>query len=79
MNVTAVAIFQGRNVSAPGEFITVGPTNLILAGDRLLNVIRIDTGSDVTSNFGPVATSDGTVHQFQGSLLPLMLLAYFGR
>jgi len=79
VNVTGIAIFQGRNVTSPGEFIGTNNTGIVFAGDHLIDVVRLDTGNSVNSNFGPVATSDNTIHQAIGSLSGIMLLAYFGR
>ena len=79
MSITGIAIFQGRNVTSPGEFIGTNNPGIVFAGDHLIDVVRLDTGNSVRGNFGPVATSDDTIHQAQGSLSGIMLLATFGR
>jgi hypothetical protein len=80
VKVTAIAIFQGRTVTSP-EFINPdAASGRILAGDLVLDVVRMDTGLSVAiANFSRAAPQDDMIIQEQGSLSGIMLLAYFGR
>ncbi len=84
MATPVIAIFSGNNatsgavaVNGPGGGGSLVPG--VLQGDKILEVLNIANGTDLTSDFALIVPANGIIVQIAGSLGGLTLLALLTR